>query len=501
MFWKCHNTVWLHHSYYFLNVFEKYQTTCVDPLKKHKKPIKKSLRSVGLDLAKQLLTKNISIKPGQKLWSTCRNFCEEKLRVEVNESETDDEVMVELESLESRNESLVQTNIALDNLCLTPIKLHGLSEQSKGSYFKRKVSSIEKTAKKAVSEALKYDAQSSNDDEEDKSVVEKAKDFDVMISLMKEKISSVGRSRKIQILTLAPDSWSRNKVMKEFNVSEYMVRQARKLKSEKGILETPGPKKGKTLSENTVRLVTDFYEKDESSRVLPGTKDKVSVQKNVYMQKRLILCNLRELYYSFKWENPEVEVGFSKFCLLRPNWCILAGVAGTHTVCVCSIHQNVKLLLDAVKIEESYKDLIKRLVCNTENQNCMLHRCNSCPANTALTEYLTEKLSEDYDLEEEIVISQWVNAGRAEMIKQSISVEDYISLLVRSLEKLTLHSFIAKSQSAAFKRLTEDPPPKTAIIVMDFSENYSFVIQLYKMRSKVTTGIEVVVLYTQLEFF
>jgi hypothetical protein len=464
-----------HHSYYYLNAFESYQTICVDPLKKHKKPIKKSLRIVSLSFSKQLIKKNIHIKPGQKICSTCRNFCEEKTKITENES--DDELMTELNSLESRNVSLSQTNAALDDLGLTPIKLHTLSSHSKRSYYKRKVENVTKEVREKISKALDYNIEFSEDEEEDRNVVKKAKDFDKMISLLKEKTLSVGRSQKIQILTLAPESWSKDKVVNEFKVSEYMVRQARKLKQEKGILAIPDPKKGKTLSENTVKLVTDFYENDENSRVLPGTKDRVSIKKNVYMQKRLILSNLRELYSSFKWEYPDLKVGFSKFCNLRPKWCILAGSAGTHTVCVCSIHQNVKLLLDAVKIKESYKDLIKMLVCNVEDSDCMLRHCDKCPSNDALIEHLTEKLSEDYDLEEEIILSQWVNTDRAEMVKQLISVEDFISVLSKSLDKLIPHHFITKSQSKTFKKLKEDPPLNTAIVVMDFSENYSYTIQ------------------------
>ena len=118
-----------------------------------------------------------------------------------------------------------------------------------------------------------------------------------------------------------------------------------------------------------------------------------------------------------------MKIGFSKFFSIRPKWRVLAGSAGTHTVCVCSIRQNVKLLLDAVKIEESYKDLIKILVCYVENSECMLRHCDNCLSDDALIEYLTAKLSEDYDLEEEIIISQWVNTDRTEMVKQSISVE------------------------------------------------------------------------------
>ncbi|KAK2722989.1 hypothetical protein QYM36_003252, partial [Artemia franciscana] len=142
-----------------------------------------------------------------------------------------------------------------------------------------------------------------------------------------------------------------------------------------------------------------------------------------------------------------------------------------------SIHQNVKFLLDAVKIEESYKDLIKMLVCNVENSECMLRHCDNCLSDDALIEHLTAKLSEDYDLEEEIILSQWVNTDRTEMVKQSISVESCISLLSKSVENLIPHSYITKSQSKTFKKLKEDPPLNTAIVVMDFSENYSYTIQ------------------------
>lgn len=90
--------------------------------------------------------KNIFIKPGQKICPSCRNFCEEKTKITENES--DDELMIELDSFESRNVSLSQTNAALDDLGLTPIKLHNLSSHSKGSYYKRKVENVTKEVKK-----------------------------------------------------------------------------------------------------------------------------------------------------------------------------------------------------------------------------------------------------------------------------------------------------------------------------------------------------------------
>ncbi|KAK2713715.1 hypothetical protein QYM36_009556 [Artemia franciscana] len=254
-----------------------------------------------------------------------------------------------------------------------------------------------------------------------------------------------------------------------------MVEQARKLKKEKGILAIPDAKK-------------DFYQSDENSRVIPRAKDKVSIKK-IFTCKRLILSNLRELYSSFIWECPNLNIGFPKFCNIRPKQYVLAGSAGTHTVCVCSIHQNVKLLLDVVKIEESYKDLIKMLICNVENNECILCHCDNCPSDDALIEYLTAKLSEDYDLEEEIIISQMVNTHRTEIVKQSISIESFISLLSKSVENLIPHSYITKSQSKTFKKLKEDLPLNTAIVIMDFSENYSYTIQNKCKSNKTATAV------------
>ena len=88
---------------------------------------------------------------------------------------------------------------------------------------------------------------------------------------------------------------------------------------------------------------------------MPGKKDYVSVAKNVHKQQRLLLCNLKELYSAFKERYPDAKVGFSKFCSLRPKSCISVGSSGTHSVCVCTSHQNAQLLVHAANID---KDII-----------------------------------------------------------------------------------------------------------------------------------------------
>ena len=96
-------------------------------------------------------------------------------------------------------------------------------------------------------------------------------------------------------------------------------------------------------------FVKHYYEDERFSRQMPGKKDYVSVARNQHRQKRLLLVNLHELYVAFKKDNPNEKIGFSKFCSLRPKWCIIVGSSGTHSVCVCTNHQNAKLLVSAIK--------------------------------------------------------------------------------------------------------------------------------------------------------
>jgi len=92
-----------------------------------------------------------------------------------------------------------------------------------------------------------------------------------------------------------------------------------------------------------------------------GKKDYISVKnpetgKRIQVQKRLLLCNVSELYAIFKEQNPNITVGKSKFFELRPRWCITADARGMHNVCVCMIHQNVKLMLSAIPLHMDYKE-------------------------------------------------------------------------------------------------------------------------------------------------
>ena len=165
---------------------------------------------------------------------------------------------------------------------------------------------------------------------------------------MKEKLLIASNTEKLQVLTFVPDCWSWKYCSEYFGVSKYLIQSARELKQRKGILARPSQKKGKAMIQETIDLVHAFYEEDEYSRQLPGKKDYVSMQEGVHKQKRLVPCNLHELFVAFKERNPDVKIEFSKFCTLHPKWCVIAGSSGTHLLYVCTTHQNTILLVVAL---------------------------------------------------------------------------------------------------------------------------------------------------------
>ena len=172
------------------------------------------------------------------------------------------------------------------------------------------------------------------------------------------------------------------------------MRTARELKKVKGILAKPAQKQGKVISQNTIDLVLSMYEDDEFSCQMPGKKDYVSIAKGVHKQKHLVLCTLREMYAAFKEKYPNVKLGFSKFCTFRPKCCVLAGSSGTHSACLCSIHQNTILLVDAINWDITYKDLISKIVCDSTKKECMMNQCEYCPGRAGLNRFLDEQLSD-----------------------------------------------------------------------------------------------------------
>ena len=158
---------------------------------------------------------------------------------------------------------------------------------------------------------------------------------------LKQKMAISMRQKKLQLLTLAPPSWTIEQTQGYVGVSAYLMNKARVLKVSGWILAEPMAKKGKISACKYSRCCPCFFEDDDISRQCPGKNDFVSIKINgkpEQKQKRLILSNLNEVSVQFKELHPLLKIGISKLCELRPKWCVTVGAQGRYTFCLCLHH-------------------------------------------------------------------------------------------------------------------------------------------------------------------
>ena len=405
---------------------------CVNPFKKANEPGHKgtNLRKIPSNLLKNFpnLSENVKV---------C-NACIKKSKIELRpENMATDELsdsVSSMDSEENRINSSLDQEVSMEDIedCRSPreIELEELLRAQSDKMIK-------------LEEKLKAQTVRINELEE-------------MLKGLRNKFLSLPKFHplKIRILTIAPLSWSERKVAEEFGASRPLVNKSKKLKEVGGVLAETTLKAGKLLPLEIVKKVTDFYNSDINSRMMPGMKDCVSMVVNgepSKVQKRLVLMNLKELYFSLKTLHPKL-ISFSAFCKLRPKNCILAGASGTHSVCVCTIHQNVKLMLDAINVKKltenstmpilSYKDCIKEMICTNPNNDCHLNKCQKCPGTTKIADHLF-KLLNDSDISD-IEFASWTGTDRATLLNQTLPTEEFVNILCEKLNVLKPHSFIAK---------------------------------------------------------
>lgn len=453
-------TICTHHEMEYLQYYGNKFPQCCNPLAHHTKVIKKNVTPITLDhhyLHKALI-------PGQKICCSCLRKLKKENTEEIAEIELEDDPDYTLEEvIKNKVENL---NTSLTSFGLSPIKSKKRSSDQLNQRVKTKVQKLQETIHPDMSKS------------ELAEISLKAESMDYFVQKLREKFSKeVNVSEKIKLLTLVPVHWTIDQTVQEFKTTQYIVRQARTLREEKGILgERIMDNKQRTLTNDTIKTVIQFYENEENARMLPGKKDSVSVQTEegkIQKQKMLVLYNLKELYEFFKMKHPEIKIGFSSFASLRPKWCVLAGAAGTHTVCVCILHQNPKLKIQACDGRSTISELMAHGVCSMVEEGCMMHTCGQCPGEEGLVNAL-ENITPEKD---SIEYRQWVSTDRCTLMTIQEPRLDFISNLAADLFKLTQHHYIAKSQSNYFTTSKEEMNDHEAIVQLDYSENFTMVYQ------------------------
>ena len=228
---------------------------------------------ISLEKAKQLEAKGKAVIPGQKFCSSCNKKASNIL--EENEIDKTDKGYIP--DIPVPSSSKATLNNSLTALEESPIKLHGIALHQREKKAKAKLEKVVEKIETKVAET--YNVEIKKETLYSKDTLTKAADLDKLTTQMKEKIRVSDYNMQIKILTLTPESWTKEYTTNYFNVTDYQVRKARKLKKENGILSDTGKKIGKKLPIETIEKVISFYEDDEVSRIMPGKKDFLSVGK------------------------------------------------------------------------------------------------------------------------------------------------------------------------------------------------------------------------------
>jgi hypothetical protein len=149
------------------------------------------------------------------------------------------------------------------------------------------------------------------------------------------------------------------------------------------------------------------------------------------------------------------------------------------------------MMLEAIKQVDLRSQIMDVMVCesrvNSElvrKESCMLGTCPDCrrPDNlkkNSFEQLLYRKL-EEKEIDEFVTYSQWHQVdGRTKLLESTCTVSEFVDTLYTLFCSLLPHHYISSVQAAQFKemRSIESISSSTAIIQVDFAENYSFVIQ------------------------
>ncbi|CAF4861740.1 unnamed protein product [Rotaria socialis] len=241
-------------------------------------------------------------------------------------------------------------------------------------------------------------------------------DMEHLVAGLQKLVLMSDHAERIRLLTLCPPTWSRRDISKFFSVLEWDGRMAKELYESSGVLAAYENNQDRVeITPSTIEAVVAYYQDDIISRSSSNTKDTINVKQSDGKKKPAFPSVIQE-----------------------------------------SIKSN---------------SLIDNIVCSRINSSCMYGDCLSCRTKIPSTEI--PKLYPKLDLEEEVNWMKWVNLnGKTDIHRLGGSVSDLLMEMDHQWSKFIIHSYITNAQFDYIRNLKQSLPPDTALIHMDFSENY-----------------------------
>lgn len=229
------------------------------------------------------------------------------------------------------------------------------------------------------------------------------------------------------------------------------------------------------------RAITEFFLCDDVSRATAGVKETVTRNK-IKKQKRYILQSMKKLHIKF-CSTFNKKISYSCFVKNRPFF-VVAKKDSDRDTCLCRIHSNIDMKVKALLKQKLLNNtdthqIASEIVCNRRSYACMNNICKQCkdrqyPIATA------------YDKNMKIQWKEWKNVTEQRAknnkifsvkIVKKMTVEESLKNLLatfnRDLINFKRHIFNIKVQNAAYNKCIQSLSEKSALVHIDFSENFN----------------------------
>lgn len=236
------------------------------------------------------------------------------------------------------------------------------------------------------------------------------------------------------------------------------------------------------IGEKIKTCVQEYFERDDISRLTTG-KSQTKTKQKTKKQKRFLVDTMQNMHRKFLAEYPERKISYSLFCHLRPFWVVTPSLADRET-CLCKTHENLAFIVSKLHHHKlvtncNLEELVKEIVCDTQQKACMYGECEMC-------KHTNFPLKAPYTPETVVTYAQWgmeerqrVEAGESVSFKITVkkSMESTLGNLIDKfndqLVKFKRHSFNIRQQFAFSRALKAGISDNECIIHVDFSENYA----------------------------
>lgn len=115
------------------------------------------------------------------------------------------------------------------------------------------------------------------------------------------------------------------------------------------------------------------------------------------------------------------------------------------------------------------------VICNPPHINCYLGKCLNCPNYSKLRRIFDTAFNNHFI--EDVTYYQWTHTDRSKLEVRIENSDEFIQTFLKRLGVLIRHVFITDQQNTYIKEVKTLLRKTDILVLMDFSENYGFVVQ------------------------